>query len=556
MAIKARETQQRKHGKTIRTYVVVWKETMRDEFGMPVPEDPARPTGRKKKSQHQRTFATYAEAEQFEDDLRARRHRTAATSTSATLKAGDLPFAHYARAFFDSLAGTIKPDTIAEYEATYRRYLAPVFGSRAVATISPTDVRKFRTALLSPRPRRDYNTRTPAEERACRADDAQAEQNNAATKQARSTPTAPEFITLSRGTAKHAYDALRRILDVAVVDGALPSNPVHSLPFPRRTTVHAGQEVVELVAGPTAHPNHESRATPVPSGLTETPAAPRQADQFSARPLSADAVAAVVADITDRQGQPIYALAVLFSVFTGLRQAELQGLELRDLSLSVSGERGRRAGGATGGSLRVERTRTAVRGGWKVGTPKSEKSRRTVPIDGWLAEDMRRYLDEVHPYGPTRNGKTNPDYRPTAPVFPARFTLAEAKRRGRDVTDKAQMFDWDHTANAANVYKRHLQTALAELGMPNSRWHDLRHTFAVLSLSAGEHYMAVSKWLGHAQFTTTLNVYGDYISSEEGGKAAPLTRPSMAPVPVAHAQDRQERADSVHLAPVVPLFGA
>lgn len=37
--------------------------------------------------------------------------------------------------------------------------------------------------------------------------------------------------------------------------------------------------------------------------------------------------------------------------------------------------------------------------------------------------------------------------------------------------------------------------------------------------------MQVSKWLGHSTFTLTLDVYGDYISSAEGGKAAPLARP-------------------------------
>jgi integrase len=58
--------------------------------------------------------------------------------------------------------------------------------------------------------------------------------------------------------------------------------------------------------------------------------------------------------------------------------------------------------------------------------------------------------------------------------------------------------------------------------------HDLRHTFATLALSAGEHYMQVSKWLGHSTFTLTLDVYGDYISSAEGGKAAPLARPVAA----------------------------
>lgn len=44
--------------------------------------------------------------------------------------------------------------------------------------------------------------------------------------------------------------------------------------------------------------------------------------------------------------------------------------------------------------------------------------------------------------------------------------------------------------------------------------------------------MMVSKWLGHANLTITLNVYGDYIPQDEGGKATPLARPS-APAPVA-----------------------
>ena len=46
-----------------------------------------------------------------------------------------------------------------------------------------------------------------------------------------------------------------------------------------------------------------------------------------------------------------------------------------------------------------------------------------------------------------------------------------------------------------------------------------------MSLSAGEHYMAVSKMLGHASYVTTLTVYADYITEGDGGKAAPLRRP-------------------------------
>jgi integrase len=40
--------------------------------------------------------------------------------------------------------------------------------------------------------------------------------------------------------------------------------------------------------------------------------------------------------------------------------------------------------------------------------------------------------------------------------------------------------------------------------------------------------MAVSKWLGHESYVTTLTIYGDYIDTEEGGKAVPLPRPGFA----------------------------
>ena len=40
-------------------------------------------------------------------------------------------------------------------------------------------------------------------------------------------------------------------------------------------------------------------------------------------------------------------------------------------------------------------------------------------------------------------------------------------------------------------------------------------TFATLALSAGEHYMQVSKWLGHSSYLLTLTTYADYIREDE-----------------------------------------
>jgi integrase len=36
-----------------------------------------------------------------------------------------------------------------------------------------------------------------------------------------------------------------------------------------------------------------------------------------------------------------------------------------------------------------------------------------------------------------------------------------------------------------------------------------------MNLSAGEHYMQVSKWLGHSSFVLTLTTYADYIREDE-----------------------------------------
>ena len=52
-----------------------------------------------------------------------------------------------------------------------------------------------------------------------------------------------------------------------------------------------------------------------------------------------------------------------------------------------------------------------------------------------------------------------------------------------------------------------------EIGTPESRVHDLRHTFAVNSLQSGDDFKTVSESLGHATAAFTLDVYG-HVSDE------------------------------------------
>ncbi len=47
-----------------------------------------------------------------------------------------------------------------------------------------------------------------------------------------------------------------------------------------------------------------------------------------------------------------------------------------------------------------------------------------------------------------------------------------------------------------------------ELGLPNVRFHDLRHSYAVASLKSGDDVKTVQENLGHATAAFTLDVYG------------------------------------------------
>ena len=64
--------------------------------------------------------------------------------------------------------------------------------------------------------------------------------------------------------------------------------------------------------------------------------------------------------------------------------------------------------------------------------------------------------------------------------------------------------------NVYHSYKR----IVASIGMPEARFHDLRHSCASLLLANGVAMKQIQEWLGHSDFSTTANVYAhlDYNS--------------------------------------------
>ena len=85
-----------------------------------------------------------------------------------------------------------------------------------------------------------------------------------------------------------------------------------------------------------------------------------------------------------------------------LRAVEVQGLEVRDVTLTTSND------GTVKGSVRVQRTKSRRKREWVTGTPKSKTSKRTVPLPPWLATRLAAYLADTHPFADT----------PTAVLWP------------------------------------------------------------------------------------------------------------------------------------------
>jgi len=72
---------------------------------------------------------------------------------------------------------------------------------------------------------------------------------------------------------------------------------------------------------------------------------------------------------------------------------------------------------------------------------------------------------------------------------------------------------------------------LGEAGIPKIRFHDLRHTAASLMLNNGVPPIVVSRILGHAKPSITLDLYG-HLYHEMLGKAAKIMDELVTPIKV------------------------
>lgn len=407
---------------------VMWREPLRDEYGQAI------------KGRYTQRAESFSEETQAHVRKRAIEDAQAVGIDPATQRnLASRTLGAYAADFFDSLPGTgIDPETIDKYRKIYAAYIATPLGSKPVAAIRVADVKKLRSDLASQISKR---TKRP----------------------------------LSVATIKHALRVLRSILDTAVENEAIASNPA----------------AVKLSSAAIKRTREHS-------------------DSRTYTRLGVQDIAAVVAYIEKDKQNPVYALAILFSAYTGIRRAELQGLEIQDLTLpAIPG---------TSGAVRVQRNKK-LEHGYRSEPLKTANAYRVIPLDGWLADDLRDHLANIH------QDATNLK----APLFPGRLSRQAGKNLGRRVTDSADMFDWSRPLDETMVYKRYWLPALKALGFPHSRWHDLRHTFATDAITNGENIRDVSRWLGHSKISTTLDIYANVLAGEDTAKTAPTTRPVATP---------------------------
>ena len=66
------------------------------------------------------------------------------------------------------------------------------------------------------------------------------------------------------------------------------------------------------------------------------------------------------------------------------------------------------------------------------------------------------------------------------------------------------------------VFTEHARTA----GLPRIRLHDLRHTYATIALSNGVPITVVSRRLGHATVSVTLDIYSHCMPTDDSDAAA------------------------------------
>jgi integrase len=80
---------------------------------------------------------------------------------------------------------------------------------------------------------------------------------------------------------------------------------------------------------------------------------------------------------------------------------------------------------------------------------------------------------------------------------------------GRDYISSDYLFKWDNGTSLDPDFVTHkFEKLLKQHGLPQIRFHDLRHSCASALISMGYTLKDIQEWLGHADIKMTANIYG------------------------------------------------
>ena len=192
-------------------------------------------------------------------------------------------------------------------------------------------------------------------------------------------------------------------------------------------------------------------------------------------------------------------LAVLYHLclVTGMRRGEIAGLRWVDVDFD-------------GRCLFVVQQIVDVRGQLVIGTPKTRKSARVLPLDEFSFMMICRHQEaqalERAAWGVAWQESglvfTREDGRPLRPEF----------------------------------ITRHFQALAEKAGLPRIRLHDLRHTNASMALAAGVELKVISERLGHSTLGITADLY-THVVPTVGRAAADRIGETFAPTAKASTGD-------------------
>ncbi|HET8630265.1 MAG TPA: site-specific integrase [Thermomicrobiales bacterium] len=178
--------------------------------------------------------------------------------------------------------------------------------------------------------------------------------------------------------------------------------------------------------------------------------------------------------------EALYAVALAL----GLRQGEALGLRWQDVDVDA-------------GVLHVRVALQRLRGdGPRLVEPKTRRSRRSLPLPPAVATQLRAHRGRQREERLLAGREWQGDH----------WDLVFCTALGRPL-------DARHVVYA---FKRHLRRA----GLPDIRFHDLRHSCASLLLAQNVHPRVVMETLGHSTITLTMNTYAHVLPEAQRQAAA------------------------------------